>query len=204
MTKRRTLVLATHNDNKVEEFSRSSVLRALPVDIVGLDAYPNAPDVEETGDTFRANAALKARTIASYTGEWAFADDSGLEVDALEGAPGVHSARFSGPEATDASNNAKLLRLLGQASKDARTARFRCAIAIASPTGTYWVDEGVCEGVIADNARGEGGFGYDPLFIVPKFGKTFAELPASTKDKISHRALALAKAGARLRTLWSL
>lgn len=204
MLKRRALVLGTHNDNKVEEFSRSPVLRDLPVDIVGLDAHPDAPDVEETGDTFRANAALKARTIALHTGEWAFADDSGLEVDALQGAPGVRSARFSGPDATDASNNAKLLRLLAGVPAEARTARFRCAIAIASPTGTYWVDEGVCEGVIADNPRGEGGFGYDPLFIVPRFDQTFAELPPSVKDEVSHRARALSKAGARLRTLWRL
>lgn len=204
MTKRRTLVLATHNKDKVAEFIRSPFLSRLPVRIVGLDAYPDAPEAEETGDTFAANASLKARLAAKHTGQWALADDSGLEVDALEGRPGVHSARFSGPRATAASNNGKLLELLKEVPPEKRTARFCCAIAIASPTGTYWVDVGVCEGFIADEPRGEGGFGYDPLFVVPEYDRTFAELPAKAKDDISHRARALRKAAARLQKLWAL
>lgn len=200
---RRTLILATHNKDKVNEFSRSPVLAGLPVHIVGLDAFPDMPEVEETGKTFMANAALKARAAALHTGEWAFADDSGLEVDALAGAPGVHSARFSGPGATAASNNEKLLHRLSDVPMEQRTARFRCAIAIASPTGTYWVDVGTCEGVIAEGPRGEGGFGYDPLFIVPEYGKTFAELPGEVKDEMSHRARALQRAATRLARLWN-
>lgn len=204
MTKRRTLVLATRNEDKLIEFTRSPAFALLPVDIVGLDAYSDAPEAEETGDTFAANAALKARLAAEHTGEWALADDSGLEVDALEGAPGVRSARFSGPGATSASNNAKLLELLQGVPPEKRTARFRCAVAIASPAGTYWVDVGHCEGVIAEEPRGEGGFGYDPLFIVPEYGRTFAELPPGVKDEISHRARALQQAALRLRRLWGL
>ena len=129
------------------------------------------------------------------------ADDSGLEVDALDGRPGVYSARFAGPGATDADNNAKLLRLLEGVPDPRRTARFRCAIALVSPDGDEYVDEGVCEGVVAREPRGEGGFGYDPLFIVPEYGRTFAELPPEVKDRISHRARALAAAKRRLARL---
>src|SRR5690625_2731575 len=191
MMKQRTLVLGTHNKNKVVEFKRSPALAALSLRIVGLDEFPTVPGAEETGDTFAANAAQKALHAARHTGQWAFADDSGLEVDALGGAPGVYSARFSVQDATDGSNNDKLLRRLADVPAEDRTARFRCAIALASPSGTYWVDVGTCEGVIASEPRGEGGFGYDPLFIVPEYGKTFAELPVDIKDDISHRARAL-------------
>lgn len=204
VTKRRTLVLGTRNKDKVIEFARSPTLAELPIQIVGLDEFSGAPDPEETGDTFAANAALKALSAARHTGRWAVADDSGLEVDALEGAPGVHSARFSGPGATSASNNEKLLSLLEGVPPEERTARFRCAVAIASPAGTYWVETGHCEGIIAEKPRGEGGFGYDPLFIVPQYGRTFAELSAAVKDEISHRARALQKAAARLKKLWGL
>lgn len=204
MTEQRTLVLGTHNNNKVTEFKRSPALASLALRIVGLAEFPTIPGAEETGDTFAANAAQKALHAARHTGQWAFADDSGLEVDALDGAPGVYSARFSGPEATDASNNEKLLQRLEGVPMERRTARFRCAIALASPAGTYWVDVGTCEGLIATELRGEGGFGYDPLFIVPEYGKTFAELPADVKDEISHRARALRRTAARLKALWSL
>lgn len=204
VTERRTLVLSTYNKDKLVEFNRSPALASLPLNIVGQDAWQDLPEVEETGATFAANAVLKARNAALHTGHWAFADDSGLEVDALDGAPGVYSARFAGPESDDAANNAKLLHLLAGIPREGRSARFRCAIAIASPSGTYWVDVGVCEGVIAQELRGEGGFGYDPLFVVPAYGRTFAELPAAVKDDISHRARALRKAAARLERLWGI
>src|SRR5690606_29296348 len=152
----------------------TSVLWDLPVRVEGIAAFPGAPDVEETGATMAENALLKARAAAGHTGLWAMADDSGLEVDALDGRPGVYSARFAGPGATDADNNAKLLRLLEGVPDPRRTARFRCAIALVSPDGDEYVDEGVCEGVVAREPRGEGGFGYDPLFIVPEYGRTFA------------------------------
>lgn len=204
MGEQRLLVLGTHNEDKVIELTRSARLSSLPVRIVGLDAYPGMPEVEETGETFAANAALKARQTALYTGQWALADDSGLQVDALDGAPGVYSARFSGADATAQTNNEKLLRLLAEVPPEQRTARFRCAVAIASPTGTYWVDEGTCEGFIAAEPRGDGGFGYDPLFIVPEYGQTFAQLPAHVKDEISHRAVALRRAADRIIKLWGL
>ena len=198
----RKLVVATRNERKRRELA--AILAGLPVEVVRLDAYPGAPDVEETGATFADNARLKALSAAGHTGEWAVADDSGLEVDALGGRPGVYSARFSGPGATDAANNALLLSLLKDVPPDQRTARFRCAIALASPEGETWVDEGTCEGVIAGAPRGEGGFGYDPLFIVPELGMTFAELPAEVKNRISHRARALALTRERLVRLWRL
>lgn len=193
------LVLATRNKNKLRELT--SILSDLPVRVESIASFPGAPDVEETGATMAENALLKARAAARHTGLWAMADDSGLEVDALDGRPGVYSARFAGPGATDADNNAKLLRLLEGVPDPRRTARFRCAIALVSPDGDEYVDEGVCEGVVAREPRGEGGFGYDPLFIVPEYGCTFAELPPEVKDRISHRARALAAAKRRLARL---
>lgn len=204
VTDKRTLVLATRNKNKVVELTRAPALARLPVRVVGLEGYPDVPEVEETGDTFVANAVHKARHVAAHTGQWAMGDDSGLEVDVLDGAPGIYSARFSGPGATAASNNAELLRRLHGVPAEKRTARFVAAIAIASPTGTYWVDVGTCAGLIADGPRGSGGFGYDPLFIVPEYGKTFAELPPEIKDDMSHRARALRQAARRLAKLWGL
>lgn len=190
------LVLATNNKNKLRELA--AMLADLPIAVVGIGEFADAPDVDETGETFAENAVLKAKAAAQYTGCWAMADDSGLEVDALEGQPGVYSARFAGPNATDADNNEKLLGLLEDVPDERRTARFRCAIALVSPEGRVFVDEGACEGYIAREPRGDGGFGYDPLFVVPELGRTFAELPAEVKDRISHRARALAAARKRL------
>lgn len=191
-----TLVLATNNEHKLEELA--AMLGDLPVRVVGLREFPGAPQVDETGTTFAENAILKARAAAEHTGQWAMADDSGLEVDALDGQPGVYSARFTGPDATDRDNNEKLLRLLEHVPDERRTARFRCALALVSPAGEIFVDEGTCEGVIARAPRGAGGFGYDPLFVVPELGRTFAELPPSVKDRISHRARAFSAARQRL------
>jgi len=190
------LVVATRNANKLRELT--ALLAGLPVRLRSLAEFPGAAEVEETGATFAENAALKALAAAKYTGLWALADDSGLEVDALGGRPGVWSKRFAGPGATDADNNAKLLQLLADVPDERRTARFRCAIAIAAPDGRVYVDEGTCEGVIAREPRGHNGFGYDPLFVVPELGKTFAELPPGEKDRISHRGRALQAARRRL------
>lgn len=191
-----TLVVATNNEHKLRELA--AMLADLPVRVLGLREFPGAPPVNETGTTFAENAILKARAAAEHTGRWAMADDSGLEVDALDGQPGVYSARFAGPDATDGENNDKLLRLLEHVPDEERTARFRCALALVSPTGEIFVDEGTCEGVIARAPRGSGGFGYDPLFVVPELGRTFAELPPSVKDRISHRARAFSAARKRL------
>lgn len=186
------LVIASRNEHKVEELRQ--LLADLTIDVLSLRDFPHAPEVEEDGDTFEANALKKARIIAQYTNQAVLADDSGLEVDALGGQPGVHSARFAGECASDKENNAKLLRQMEGVSPIDRTARFRCAIALVSPSGDERLVEGVCPGVIIDKPQGSGGFGYDPLFMVPHLGKTFAELSGDEKNSISHRGKALWKA----------
>lgn len=186
------LVLATRNQGKVREMSE--LLGPQGIEIISLAEFPELGDVEEDGDTFRENAIKKASAVCEQTGLMALADDSGLEVDALDGAPGVHSARFAGEPKDDAANNRKLLDLLSGVPPEQRTARFRCVIAIAVPDGWAYTADGTCEGVIAEEPRGSGGFGYDPLFYLPEYGKTFAELDLETKNKISHRGRALAGA----------
>lgn len=183
------IVLATRNQGKVRELA--SMLRDTGIQVVSLDAFPDAPDVEETGETFAQNALLKALSAARHTGLIALADDSGLEVDALDGRPGVYSARFAGPNATDEDNNRKLLALLQGVPPKRRTARFRSAVALADPQGRSRVVHGACEGVLLSEPRGNGGFGYDPLFLVPAYGQTLAELPLEEKNRISHRGQAL-------------
>ena len=178
-------VLASHNKKKLRELG--DILGALGIEIVPLPE--DAPEPEETGDTFEANAQIKARAAAEFTGLPAIADDSGLCVDALNGAPGVYSARYSG--GGDDENNAKLLRELENVPEEARTARFVCVIACVLPDGETSTVRGACEGVIARELCGDGGFGYDPLFFVPEHGCTFGMLPASVKNQISHRARAL-------------
>lgn len=161
------------------------------VKVLSLEDFPGLPEVEETGASFRENALLKARTAADATGLVAMADDSGLEVDHLKGAPGIYSSRFAGPEGDDAANIRKLLAALDGVPASRRTARFRCVIAICTPAGGEYLSEGVCEGRITTEPRGAGGFGYDPVFLVPSLGKTFAELGAPIKNRISHRAQAM-------------
>lgn len=182
----RRLVVATKNKSKAREVAE--ILQGMPYEIVTLDSYPDAPDVDENGSTFLENAIIKAKAYAEYTGELTLADDSGLEVDALDGAPGVMSARYA-PTTTE--RNAKLLDVMKDVPDDKRTARFRCAIAIADPEGDIKTAEGKVEGVIAHEARGEKGFGYDPLFYIPELGKHFAELEPEEKNAISHRGRAL-------------
>ena len=181
----REIVIASKNKGKIREIRQ--IYADLPVAIV---EQADLPDVVEDGDSFSANARKKAVEIARHTGKWALADDSGLEVDALGGAPGIHSARWSG--GGDEANNHKLLAELREVPPPARTARYRAVVVIADPQGRVVAEaDGSCEGLIGFVRKGTGGFGYDPLFVVPQFGKTMAELPSETKHSISHRGEAL-------------
>ena len=182
-----TIVLATRNKGKISE------LRRLLDGWQGgsCDVYPGCPVPDETGLTFQENALIKARIIASFTQEVTLADDSGLEVDALDGAPGIYSARFAGLNASDEDNRRKILHLLTAIPDAERTARFRCVIAISTPDGKEWISEGACEGHIGRQEMGKDGFGYDPLFIPDGYKQTFAELGKEIKNQISHRSRAL-------------
>jgi XTP/dITP diphosphohydrolase len=183
------LVVASRNEHKVKEIRE--ILGGQPWEILSLADFPQLPEVVEDQDTFVGNALKKAKEIAASTGLLTLADDSGLEVDALDGRPGVYSARFAGPKATDGENNEKLLKLLADVPQEKRTARFRCVIAIAKPDGWSTYVEGHCRGVIGYAPAGSGGFGYDPLFYVPSLEKTFAQLSPEEKNAISHRGKAL-------------
>jgi XTP/dITP diphosphohydrolase len=152
------------------------------------------PETVEDGETFQENAIKKAREAAQFTGILALADDSGLEVDCLDGLPGVHSARFAGEPKDDAANNAKLLTLMQDIPWEQRTARFRCVVALCTPQGKVFTSDGSCEGYILEYLKGKGGFGYDPLFYVPDLNQTFAEIDIEIKNKISHRGKALSGA----------
>ena len=188
------LLLATTNHGKLVELR--ALLADLPVEIVSLaTALPGQPQAVEDGATLLDNARIKARAAVSATMMLTLAEDAGLEVDALGGRPGVRSARFAGEGATDAQNNAALLKALEEVEDEQRTARFRCVIVLIDPwsegEARETVVEGRCEGVIARQPRGEGGFGYDPLFLVTGFGRTMAELAKDEKNRISHRGLAI-------------
>lgn len=187
------LVIATKNPGKAREVAE--ILAEMPYEVVSLADYPDAPEVEETGSTFVENAVIKAVAYARFTGELTLADDSGLEVDALGGAPGVLSSRFA---PTDEERNRKLLDLLKDLPDERRTARFRCAIAIAHPEGGAKTREGTVEGAIARQPRGEHGFGYDPVFYLPDLDRHMAELTPAEKNAISHRGKALQAAKAVL------
>jgi XTP/dITP diphosphohydrolase len=186
------LVVATRNKKKLEELK--SLLADLPIEVRSLLDFPNLPETPETGSTFAENAELKAKAAAQATGRVALADDSGLEVDALGGQPGILSNRFAGPDATDQDKYTRILELLEGVPDEERTARFKAAVAIATPEGETVLVEGACEGRIAREPKGENGFGYDPIFYLPELGKTMAQLPASEKNRISHRAKALQSA----------
>jgi len=183
------LLVATRNGGKLKEIRR--LLDELGIAVKGLDAFPDLPEVEEDGATFAENAAKKAETVCRLTGLPTLADDSGLEAAALDGAPGVYSARYAGVGATDADNNRKLLEALAGVPDKERRGAFRCAMALARPGEETRIFHGKVEGLILDAPRGEGGFGYDPLFLVREYGKTMAELPLETKNRISHRGQAL-------------
>lgn len=183
--------MATRNKGKVKEIRE--ILSDLPVEIHWLEDFPDAPKIEEDGDTFEENASKKASIIAKYTEMPTIADDSGLMVEALNGEPGVRSARFAGEGASDAERNAKLLSMLRDVPPERRKAKFVCVVALAFPDGRIISFRGECEGYIADHPRGNHGFGYDPLFLVPEYGRTFAELGPEVKNRMSHRARALRK-----------
>jgi XTP/dITP diphosphohydrolase len=187
------LLVATNNPGKVIEYEE--LLGDLPVEITFPGQEGLSLQVEESGETFQENAEIKARAYAAAAGLLTLADDSGLEVDALGGAPGVHSARYAGPAASDVDRYRKLLAALQDVPAGARSARFRCVIAIARPGGRVYTAEGRCEGEIGFAPRGEHGFGYDPVFVVHGYGgRTMAELPPGLKNRISHRAQAAAAA----------
>jgi XTP/dITP diphosphohydrolase len=169
--------------------------------VYSLEDFPEIPEIVEDGTTFKENALKKASMVAQYTGFLTIADDSGLEVDYLGGAPGIYSARFAGEPKSDRRNNQKLLKLMQGVPMDKRTARFRCVIAIVTISGENYITEGVCEGIIAKEPHGEGGFGFDPLFYLPEYKKTMAELDAREKNRISHRAKAFQGAVSILKTL---
>lgn len=185
----RSLVVATRNPAKVREIA--AIFGDWPGTLHSLEDFPDLPEVAEEGATFAENALQKARWAAAQTGLPALADDSGLEVDALGGAPGVHSARFGGPDLTDAQRNALLLEQLRGVPPEKRTARFRCVVALALPDHRTWSAEGTCEGRIALEPVGPYGFGYDPIFEVAGLQRAMAELPLEVKNTLSHRARAL-------------
>lgn len=186
-----TVIIATKNKGKAMEFEKLFLPKGLAVKTL-LD-YPELEDVEETGTTFEENAVLKAETIAKVLGVRVIADDSGLEVDALEGRPGVYSARYAGSEKNDEANIDKVLEELQEVPENERTARFCCALAMADPGKETLTVFGRCEGRILRERKGSNGFGYDPIFFVEAEGKSMAELPSEAKNKISHRANAIRK-----------
>lgn len=191
------IVLATRNQGKIAE-----IMALLPgVRFEPAASFPGCPEPEESGHAFEENALIKARAVARYTEKMALADDSGLEVDALDGAPGVRSARYAGTDASDQDNIFRLLDALDGISDTDRTARFRCVMAVVAPDGRAWTEEGVCEGRILHEPRGASGFGYDPVFVPAGYENTFGELDAAIKNRISHRAQALRRIANVLKAL---
>ena len=184
------IVIATHNPDKKKEILIA--LRELGVNILFLDNFPEIGEIEETGSTLLENSLIKARTVSAITGKPAIADDTGLEVDALNGAPGIYSARYAGINVSYEDNVRKLLSEMSSTDMDSRTARFRTVVSFHSTNKELWT-EGVIEGSITMGTIGTGGFGYDPVFKVEQTGKTFAEMTRREKNKISHRGVALEK-----------
>ncbi len=182
------LLIATHNRGKLREFAE--IFSGMPFELITLDDAGITHDVEETGETFEENARLKAVTYAAQSGLLALADDSGLQVDALGGEPGVYSKRYAGEGKSDAERNAYLLEKISGVPREKRTARFRCVIVIANPQGETWTSEGTCEGEIAYAPRGTNGFGYDPIFVVREANLHMAELSSEEKNRVSHRGRA--------------
>jgi XTP/dITP diphosphohydrolase len=191
------LLVATHNSGKVKELA--DMLDDLEVEWLGLDDAGTSLEVSETGATFEENAVIKATNYAAVTGLLTLADDSGLEVDALDGRPGVHTARYGGPGLTQRQRYELLLRKLSDVAWEDRVARFRCVVALADRHGLIGTAAGVCEGIIALEPAGSGGFGYDPIFFLPEKGLTMAQLPAAEKHRISHRGRAISAIAPLLR-----
>jgi len=195
----RTVVIATRNRKKFEEIA--AMLDGLDLQVRSLADFPGVPTVPETGDTFEQNARAKALGYARATGQWALADDSGLEVDALGGQPGVRSSRWGGEEGNDDLNNRTLRDALAGHPKETWTARYRCVVALATPDRVLLVAEGACEGRITDRPAGSNGFGYDPYFYLPDAGRTMAQLAPSAKNRRSHRGRAIRALKPRLKKL---
>lgn len=185
------VVLATRNMGKVKEIKQ--ILRGLDLDILTLNDFPEVPSIIEDGKTFKENAVKKARFVAEHLNMPSIADDSGLEVNAFNKRPGILSARYAGENATDEDNNRKLLKELNDIPPEKREACYRCVVALVFPSGEEETAEGSCNGFIALEPKGAGGFGYDPLFYIPEYGMTMAELPPEIKNRISHRGKAFAK-----------
>lgn len=188
MSGRRRVLITTRNPGKLREYEE--LLAGLPIELTYLEDEGIAEDVEETGSSFAENAVQKARRYALVSGLTALADDSGLEVDALGGEPGVHSARYAGAGATDEDRYRLLLAKMMNVPREQRGARFRCVIAVAEPEGQTFTAEGTCEGRIASRPQGDLGFGYDPVFFLPEYDRTMGQLPSGEKNRISHRARA--------------
>lgn len=188
----RDLVIATKNDKKLHELKR--YLKGIKANIISLKEFERVPRIVENADTFKGNAMKKALPISKFTKGLVVADDSGLKVDALGGMPGVRSSRFAGPRKRDEDNNRKLMHLLRDVPLKKRTAHFVCAVAIADGGKVVKVIEERCDGLIAFKKKGRYGFGYDPVFLIPEYNKTFGELGLKVKDKMSHRSKALEKA----------
>ena len=185
------LLLATRNEGKIREIRE--LLKGCQTSLASLRDYPDSPEVLEDGQSYRDNALKKARFFAKWTEKLTLADDSGLEVDYLKGKPGVLSARYAGNGADDRENNRRLLRELKGVPPEKRGAVFRCVMALVAPWGDEEVVEGECRGRIGSEERGSQGFGYDPLFVIPRYGKTVAELSMAEKNRLSHRGKALRK-----------
>ncbi|MDR4506424.1 MAG: XTP/dITP diphosphatase [Candidatus Scalindua sp.] len=185
----KSIVIGTTNQKKKEEIRK--ILAGIPVKLLDLENFKNPPDVVEDGATFKENAVKKARELAGFCNMWVMADDSGLEVDALDRRPGVLSSRYCGKDTGYEEKCYRLLEEMKGVAFERRTARFRCSIALADPEELLLVVEAECEGLIASAPRGIQGFGYDPIFFVPEYRQTFAELKPEVKNRVSHRALAL-------------
>ena len=185
----RKFIVATRNKGKLKEISE--ILKDLPFEVISMEDAGIFKDIEETGNTFEENALIKAREVFKIAGEMVMADDSGLEVDYLNGAPGIYSSRFAGEGASDEDKNNKLFKMLEDVPFEKRTARFVCTIAVVFPDGRHFTVKGTCEGNIANECQGENGFGYDPLFFLHEYKMTMAQMEPEEKNKVSHRGKAL-------------
>lgn len=192
MTAERTIVLSSRNKKKTQEVAE--ILAPVGFRVIPVTEFSGVAEVDEDGRTFAENAAKKATQVALEIGQWVIGEDSGLMVDALNGAPGIYSARFSGEDATDAKNNARLVTELADVPDEKRGAGYICSIALSNPAGEVVIAvEGTCRGRILREANGEGGFGYDPYFLIPEYHQTFGQLSSVVKHRLSHRARAFAK-----------
>jgi XTP/dITP diphosphohydrolase len=193
------LIIATKNKHKLREIG--AMLAGMPVNVIGLDRYPQIPETVEDGNTFEDNALKKAREVFAHTRTWTLADDSGLEVKALNGAPGVYSARYAGEGASYEAICKKLLREMQDVPLEKRTARFNCTMALIEPSGKEHIVIGYCKGHIGLEMRGSRGFGYDPVFVYDDMAKTLAEMSPEEKNAISHRGQAVKKVRELIKTL---